>query len=73
MRMHEARGNTILVLPAITSAFNVRRLTSGAGQNPVRAVLKGVVASQRQSPTQEQIGKTHAATVELTQLEFDSG
>jgi hypothetical protein len=34
----------------MTSALSVRRLTRGAGQNPVRAVVKGVVAGQRQSP-----------------------
>jgi hypothetical protein len=34
----------------MTSALRVRKLTNGAGQKPVSAVLKGVVAGQRQSP-----------------------
>jgi len=38
--------------PAMTSALSVRRLTNGAGQKSHRAVVKGVVGGQRQSPAQ---------------------
>jgi hypothetical protein len=43
--------------PAITSALSVRRLSRGAGQKPHRAVRKGVVAGQRQSPARDRCGK----------------